>query len=246
MRFSGQRGLPTGALDYLASEMCGRSSLHDAPTNVLERFSLPPVLPGFVARYNIAPTQQQWTIARDPHGSAVVSLMKWGLVPSWAKDASVGNRMINARAESLTEKPSFRDPLRRSRCVILADGYYEWKGVGKAKVPMYFRLADGRAFGLAGLWDRWTGGESPLESCTVVTTTAGTRTSPYHHRMPVLLVDDATREWLDPAASERDLLRMLTPYNGEDLEMYEVGRYVNNAANDSAECILRAPELQLG
>lgn len=240
MRFSGQRSRAWGvATNYLGFSMCGRSTLHDAPTNILERFSLPPMLPGFAPRYNIAPSQPQWTIFRDRSVTAVARELKWGLVPSWANDPSIGNRMINARAESLTEKPSWRDSFQSQRCIILADGYYEWTGVGKSKIPNYFRLADGRSFGIAGLWDRWDRGEAPLETCTVITTNAGARTSPYHHRMPVLLIDDAVTRWLDGSARERDLLPMLTAYEGDDLEMYEVGREVNNPANDSAECIRR-------
>jgi len=219
--------------------MCGRSTLHDAPTNILERFSLPPVLPGFVPRYNIAPTQQQWTIAMDNDGSPAARQMRWGLIPSWANDPSVGHRMINARAESLTERAAFSTPLRTQRCLILADGYYEWRAEGKAKIPMYFRLADGRAFALAGLWDRWEKGDAPLETCTVITTSAGRRTLPVHHRMPALLVDDAATAWLDGSARQSDLLSLLAPYDREDLEMYEVGRHVNNPANDSPECIRR-------
>ena len=218
--------------------MCGRSSLHDAPTNILERFSLPPTLPGFEPHYNIAPSQQQWTIFRDVEGRAIARQMKWGLVPSWADDPAVGNRMVNARAESLSQRASFRDPLRSQRCLILADGYYEWRVVGRSKVPTYFRLSDGRAFGLAGLWDRWTKGESPLETCTVITTAAGKRTLQYHHRMPALLVDDAAKKWLDGSMSEPALLSMLRAYEGEDLEAFEVGRHVNKPENDSAECIL--------
>jgi putative SOS response-associated peptidase YedK len=225
--------------------MCGRSTLHDAPTNILERFSLPPVLPGFVARYNIAPSQQQWTIARDRRGVASARQMRWGLVPYWAKDPSVGNRMVNARAESLTEKPSYRVPLQTQRCLVLADGYYEWKSVGRERTPMYFRLNDGRAFGLAGLWDRWHGGEATLETCTVITTAAGTRASSCHHRMPVLLVDDAATKWMDGSLPEKEVLGLLRPYDSEELQMYEVGRFVNNPANDSAECIRRADELSI-
>lgn len=206
---------------------------------MLERFSLPPVLPGFVPRYNICPSQQQWTIARDSSGKAIARQMRWGLIPSWANDPSVGQRMINARAESLTEKPSYSTPLRKQRCLILADGYYEWKAVGKKKVPFYFRLADRRAFGLAGLWDRWDKGDAPLETCTVITTAAGPRTSPIHHRMPVLLSDSAATAWLEGAASAAKLLSLMVPYEAEDLEMYEVSRYVNDPANDSAECIAR-------
>lgn len=196
------------------------------------------MLPGFVPHYNIAPTQQQWTILRDGLSIPETRQLKWGLVPSWATDPSVGNKLVNARAESLTQKPSFRDSLQTRRCVILADGYYEWKLVGKKKVPMYIRLTDGRAFGLAGLWDRWENGDTSLETCTVITTNAGSRSSGIHHRMPVLLVDDATTRWMDDSARESELRTLLTPYDRDDLEMYEVARYVNNAANDSPECIV--------
>lgn len=219
--------------------MCGRSTLHDAPTNILERFSLPPVLPGFEPHFNIAPTQQQWTILRQKNGAPAARQLRWGLIPSWATDPSIGNRMINARAESLTERAAFSVPLESQRCIILADGYYEWRVAGKAKIPMYFRLADGRAFGLAGLWDRWEKGDAPLETCTVITTSAGARSRPFHHRMPVLLVDDAATAWLDGSATQRDLLSLLTSYDAEDLEMYDVGRQVNNTANDSPDCIAR-------
>ena len=219
--------------------MCGRSTLHDAPTNILERFQLPPMLPGFVPRYNIAPSQLQWAVVRESGlGPATVQL-KWGLVPSWAADPSVGNKMINARAESLAERPSFKDSLRDRRCVILADGYYEWKSVRKERVPMYFRLDDGRAFGIAGLWDRWEKGAAPLETCTVITTDAGTRASSVHHRMPVLLIDDAVTRWLDGSISPREVRAMLQPYDGADLEMYEVARTVNSPLIDSLECITR-------
>ncbi len=206
---------------------------------MLERFSLPPMLPGFVPRYNVCPSQQQWTIARDSSGKAIARQMRWGLIPSWANDPSVGQRMINARSESLTEKPSWSTPLKKQRCLILADGYYEWKSDGKRKVPFYFRLADGRAFGLAGLWDRWDKGDAPLETCTVITTAAGTRTSSYHRRMPVLLADHAATAWLEGTASETDLLSLMVPYEAEDLDVYEVSRYVNDPAHDSAECIQR-------
>src|SRR3989442_1484921 len=152
MRISGHSRVACRAHSYFSLDMCGRSSLHDDPTNILERFNLPPRLPGFVPHYNVAPTQLQWTISRDEERAPVARQMKWGLVPSWATDPSIGNRMINARAESLSTSPAFRDSLQTRRCVILANGYYEWKVAGKSKAPFYFRLNDGRAFGLAGLW----------------------------------------------------------------------------------------------
>ena len=206
---------------------------------MLERFSLPPMLPGFEPRYNIYPSQQQWIIARGRSGKARVGQLRWGLIPSWADDPSIGNRMTNVRAESLTGKAAWATPFRTQRCLVLADGYYEWKVVGKGKAPYYFKLSDGRAFGLAGLWDRWEKGDAPIGTCTVITTAAGPRTSPYHHRMPVVLTEEAATAWLNPAASLAELGSLMVAYESEDLEMFEVSRHVNDPANDSAECIQR-------
>ena len=217
--------------------MCGRSTLHDAPANVLEHFRLPPVLPGFEPRYNVAPSQEQWTIALDEYGAPKATRRRWGLVPSWAKDRSIGQRMINARAESLADKPSFRDALESRRCIVLADGYYEWTVREKGKVPMYFHLAGNRAFAMAGLWERWEGGDSPLETCTIVTTAAGARTSGYHHRMPVVLTLQGAESWLDRATPRSSLQGLLVPYEHEDLVVHEVSRMVNSPANDRAECM---------
>ena len=225
--------------------MCGRSSLHDHPTNILDRFSLPPALPDFTPRYNIAPSQLQWTIALDGDSPPAIRQLKWGLVPSFADDPAIGNRLINARAESLLERAAFRDSFRSRRCAILADGYYEWAGKGKNRTPMYFRLSDGRAFGLAGLWDRWERGNSQLETCTVVTTDSSPLAAQVHNRMPVLLVDDAVERWLDGSLKPSDLSSLLAPYRGDDLETYEVSRYVNSPANDSPECISPSEELRL-
>lgn len=217
--------------------MCGRSSLHDAPVSVLERFSLPPVLPGFRPRYNISPSQDQWTIALDESRVPAVTLRRWGLVPSWTSDPSIGARMINARAESVAGKPSYNGLLRGRRCLVLADGYYEWTGSGKSRTPMFFHLAGHRAFAMAGLWDRWEKGESPLETCTIITTAAGTRTAAYHDRMPVVLTLDAAQEWLDGDTLERRAIQLLGPYDAPDLECYPVSSFVNTAANDSPQCI---------
>ena len=206
---------------------------------MLERFSLPPMLPGFEPRYNIYPSQQQWIIARGRSGKARLGQLRWGLIPSWADDPSIGNRMTNVRAESLTGKPAWSTPLRTQRCLVLADGYYEWKVVGKGRAPYYFKLSDGRAFGLAGLWDRWEKGNSMIGTCTVITTSASKRALAYHHRMPVLLTEETAAAWLDPEASPAELKSLMVGYDSEDLEMYPVSRYVNDPANDSAECIQR-------
>ena len=222
--------------------MCGRSSLHDAPTNILERFGLPAAIPGFKARYNIVPTHEQWTLGVGATGAPEICQRRWGLIPYWAKDSSIGARMINARAESLLEKPAFREAVARRRCLILADGYYEWTGAGKSKVPMFFHMAGHRAFAMAGLWERWTGNESPLETCTVVTTDASSRTAAYHPRMPVLLDLDAAERWVDSATPMEAALGLLRPYEGADLECYEVSKLVNSPSNDSPECMQPAEE----
>ncbi len=221
--------------------MCGRSSLHDAPVSILERFSLPPVLPGFAPRYNIAPTQQQWTLALDANGNPAVTPRRWGLIPSWASDPAIGNRMINARADSLAEKPAFRDAVRERRCLILADGYYEWTGTGKSRVPIFFHMKGHEPFVMAGLWERWGRGEQEVESCTVITTDAGQRVSRFHHRMPALLTTDQAMTWLDSATPLRTALSLLEPYEAGDLESYEVSKFVNSPANDSPECLQPGP-----
>ena len=217
--------------------MCGRSSLHDVPTNILEHFSLPPVLPGFRDRFNISPSQDQWTLAIDRNNAPVVRARKWGLVPNWASDPSIGARMINARAESLADKPAWRESLETRRCLILADGYYEWSREGKTRRPWFFHLAGNRAFAMAGLWDRWSKRGDSLETCTIITTEAGPRAAGIHHRMPVLLTLDAASEWLDSRTTAARLIEMLKSYDDPDLERHEVSRYVNTPANDSPECI---------
>lgn len=222
--------------------MCGRSSLHDAPRNVLERFKLPPVIPGFSPRYNIAPSQDQWTIGLDSKGHPNVRARRWGLIPYWASDPSVGSRMINARSDSLEGKPAFRESVQQRRCLILADGYYEWMAVGKSKVPLHFHMKGHAPFVMAGLWDRWKKAVNPIETCAVITTDASSRTVECHPRMPALLSLDDAERWLDRDTSLGEALALLRPYQGEDLEFYEVSKLVNNAAVDSPACIEPAGE----
>jgi putative SOS response-associated peptidase YedK len=217
--------------------MCGRSSLHDAPVSILERYHLPPMLPGFTPRYNICPTQEQWTILLDEDNRPATRALRWGLVPSWAKDVSIGVKMINARAESLADRPSWETPLRSRRCLVLADGYYEWTGTGKSRTPWFFHMTDHQPFAMAGLWDRWSRDGSQLDTCTIITTEAGPRLSTYHHRAPVILPMHAADKWLDRSVSSRAALTLLTPYEEADLLCHEVSRYVNSPANDSPDCI---------
>jgi putative SOS response-associated peptidase YedK len=217
--------------------MCGRSSLHDAPVNVLEHFGLPPVIEGFRPRYNISPSQDQYTIFRGRDGVTAVVARRWGLVPWWADDPAIGSRMINARAESLPERPAFRDAFAERRCVILADGYYEWRGTGKGRTPYFFHFPGERPFAIAGLWDRWRKDGANLETCVIVTTDASKRAAEIHDRMPAILPLDAAEEWIDGSTPPDRALSLLQPYEAADLESYEVSRFVNGPANDTPECI---------
>ena len=217
--------------------MCGRSSLHDAPVSILERFNLPPVLPGFQPRYNIAPSQEQLTILLDSDGQAEVRPLKWGLVPSWAADRTIGSRMINARSDTLATGRSWEFLLRRRRCLVLADGYYEWTSAGKVRTPMFFHLTGHRPFAMAGVWDRWEQRGESVESCAVITTESSPLAAQVHHRMPVVLTLDGAEEWLDESTRKRRAVELMAPYEGPDLEYYEVSRYVNSPANDSPDCI---------
>ena len=189
-------------------------------------------------RYNIAPTQDVLTITNDGEASAA-QFMRWGLVPSWAKDISVGSRMINARAETLAERPSFRVAFRRRRCLVIADSFYEWKRDGRKRTPMRISLESGELFAFAGLWESWTGPEGrPILSCTIITTAANEFVAPIHDRMPVILSQDTEPMWLDPDVQDTDALsELLTPYPSDLMSAYEVSGVVNSSANETSECI---------
>ena len=227
--------------------MCGRFTLTDADGARL-RFDIrgadmPPAIEradgtADAARYNIAPTQDVLTI-RHEGGERRAEMMRWGLVPSWADSPKAGARMINARAETLAERPSFRAAFRRRRCLLPADGFYEWRREGKSRVPIRFALASGEPFAFAGLWERWEReGEPPLLSCAIVTTSANALIAPIHDRMPVILAPDAERVWLDPDIADADALSgLLTPYPPELMRAREASRAVNSPANEGPECL---------
>ena len=181
---------------------------------------------------------------QTPSGSRL-SLYRWGLVPSWATDSSIGDRMINARAESVATKPSFRGPLRRGRCLVLADGFYEWQlqAGRKTKTPIYVRLKSGRPFAFAGLWDTWRSPEgTAISSCAIITTVANEILAPIHNRMPVILDRSAHATWLDVRESPTDrLTSLLCPYPGAEMEAYAVSPLVNNPRNDVPECVAPVP-----
>ncbi len=222
--------------------MCGRFTLYHTPDEIAERFQVSDV-PETEARYNIAPTQNVAVVTQN--GARHLENYVWGLVPSWAKDPSIGSRMINARAETLAEKPSFRTALSRRRCLLPADGFYEWQAPAEGasgKTPTYLHRRDSGLFAFAGLWDEWHAPDgSPLRSCTIITTTPNAAAAPIHNRMPVILRPEDEAFWLDPAVSDpRDLLPLLAPYPADLMETYPVSRRVNVPTVDDAALIAAA------
>ena len=224
--------------------MCGRFTLYHTPEEVAERFEADGVLET-EARYNIAPTQNISVVTQN--GTRHLSAYHWGLIPSWAKEPSIGSRMINARAETLPEKPSFRTALSRRRCLIPADGFYEWQVTGgsgpkPAKTPTYLHRKDSGLFAFAGLWDEWHAPDgSPLRSCTIITTTPNSVVAAIHDRMPVILRPEDEQFWLDLAVtSARDLLPLLVPYPSDAMEAYPVSRRVNIPTVDDPELLAPA------
>ncbi len=198
-----------------------------------------PVLSPLAPRFNIAPTQMAPIARTEDDGSLVVDLLRWGLIPFWAKDMAIGNRMINARSETAAEKPSFKTSLKRRRCLVLADGFYEWKKTPGGKQPFLIHVAERRPFTMAGLWDRWTQGpEGPVESFTILTTAANERVGEIHDRMPVILDGEAREAWLDTSLEDLGaLVALLRPYAAEPMGFYPVSKLVNSPRNDVAECV---------
>ncbi|MEM6456176.1 MAG: SOS response-associated peptidase [Acidobacteriota bacterium] len=221
--------------------MCGRYTLTD-PGTLLDDLSVEHSDGvGLTPRYNIAPTQHAPVVRVDPEREVrAVTHLRWGLIPSWAKDPSIGNRMINARAETVAEKPSFRSAFKRRRCLVLTDGFYEWTKTPDGKQPHHIHRAGRAPFVLAGLWEHWNKGpEGPIDSYTILTTQANDQVSALHHRMPVILDADAWDLWLDPGVSAREVLEaLLVPYAGASpLEHVAVSRRVNRPANDDPEVL---------
>ena len=194
-----------------------------------------------IPRYNIAPTQPILIAANDAKNSAFqFDYALWGLIPCWAKDPKIGNKMINARAETLAEKPSFRTALKRRRCLIPADGFYEWrKEADGSKTPMYIRMKTGQPFAFAGLWEDWCDHDAaPVRSCTIITTTPNALMKTIHDRMPVILPPEAQHRWL--AAGEQnpaDLQPLMVPFTADAMEAFPVSRTVNNPRNELPECV---------
>ena len=204
-----------------------------------EYFDLADEIP-LEARYNIAPSQEV-AVIRQQEGRRTLSFLRWGLVPHWAKDVKIGYKMINARAETLASKPSFRAAFRTRRCIIPARGFYEWKKAGKTKQPFYICRKEGAPMALAGLWERWENPEKPgevVESCTIITTGANALLGQLHNRMPVILERGDFGLWLDPdRQSPKDLLPLLRPAGDGILELRPVSGYVNKPGNEGEECV---------
>jgi putative SOS response-associated peptidase YedK len=219
--------------------MCGRYRLSRRKEIIEQYFAAVSGDDEWTPRYNIAPTQAVPVVRQDPAEPVRrFSLMRWGLIPSWASDASAGARMINARSETLQTKPAFRDSLKARRCVIPADGFYEWKKAGKEKQPYCFEVNCGELFAFAGLWDVWKDASGKqIESCSILTTTPNPVTAMIHDRMPVILDPSAYNLWLDPGMKKVAAISdILQPYDAGLMRCYPVSTRLNSAANDDEEC----------
>ncbi len=221
--------------------MCGRFTLRATPAQLVEFFKLLRE-PDWSPRYNIAPTQPVAVIRQTTQGREL-SRMNWGLIPAWSRDPKLGGRLINARAETVASKPSFRDAFRRRRCLIPADGFYEWKDAGgKTKQPYYISLPDGRPFAFAGLWEHWERPEAAIDSCTIITTVANDLLRPLHERMPVILHPNDYDRWLDPQQTDTSSLEtLLTPYEDDAMKFQAVSTLVNSPRNDAPACVVALP-----
>ena len=218
--------------------MCGRFALKAPPRTIQEHFYLPETIE-LPPRYNIAPSQAI-AVVRCLQGEKTrqLDLLRWGLIPHWAKDMKIGYKMINARSETLAQKPSFRAAFKKRRCLIVADGFYEWKHAGRIKEPFYVQLENGAVFGFAGLWESWKSPDGNIvESCTVITTSANELTRKIHDRMPVILLPADYETWLQDSTPEQRLQQLLAPYPAEVMEMYRVSSEVNSPKNDTPACI---------
>ncbi len=221
--------------------MCGRYTLRTEPSQIAKLFDLDEddEYPDLAPRYNIAPTQDVAAVRLNSEKDRrELVLLRWGLIPFWAKEAKIGNRMINARAETVAEKPSFRSAFAKRRCLVVADGFYEWQKTGGKKQPYFIHRQDDEPFAFAGLWESWKHGEEEIQSCTIITTTANAVMEPLHDRMPVILAAEGFPVWLDPEFKDRESLKgLLRPCDPDLLEAYPVGTQVNNPRNDSPEIL---------
>ncbi len=215
--------------------MCGRFALKAPPAELIKRFNLDECA-DLKPRYNIPPGTEIAAIRQSPEGKRVLHLLRWGLVPHWAKDPSIGNKLNNARGESVAEKPSFREAFKRRRCLIPAEGFYEWQTQGKAKRPYYISLKTGQLMAMAGLWESWKSPEGDfLRTCCVITTEPNAVMEPIHDRMPVIIAEEAWARWL--SGPVEDVEPLIRPYLAEKMQAWAVDRRVSKAADDDADMI---------
>lgn len=218
--------------------MCGRFRLSRSKEIIAQHFDIADEVE-WSPRYNIAPAQRVAVVRQNPERPVrQFSTMRWGLIPFWSKDASVGYKMINARAETVAEKPAFREPFRNRRCLIPVDGFYEWKEEGKSKQPYHFGMADNSLFAFAGLWDRWKNPQGDvIETCSIITTTPNALLADVHDRMPAILPLSNYDLWLDPGFKNTgDLKELLRPFDAGRMRRYPVSTRVNLVKNDDPDC----------
>jgi len=222
--------------------MCGRFTL-TKPAKILKEFLPLLDLPELQPRYNIAPSQQILAVRHLPQcARPEAASFRWGLVPHWADDLKIGYSLINARSETAASKPAFRSAFRERRCLILADGFYEWQKLEGRKQPYQIRRRDGKPFAFAGLWESWSKGETPVQSCTILTTDANDLMRPLHDRMPVILDPGNFDRWLDPTVNKpAEIQPLLAPCPADWLQAIPVSSHVNNPRNEDASCITPVP-----
>jgi putative SOS response-associated peptidase YedK len=217
--------------------MCGRYTLVTPAKKLAEEFSLDASSVDLPPNYNVAPTQGVAAVLSEG-GERRLEILRWGLIPPWADDPQIGSRMVNARAETAPEKPSFRRAFRERRCLIPSDGFYEWKRTNGSKQPYYIHMKDERPFAFAGLWESWNDNGGPaIRSCTILTTGPNALVAGVHDRMPVILPAGSYDAWLDPEAERDELAALLAPYPEDEMEAYPVSRFVNSPSNNDPRCI---------
>lgn len=219
--------------------MCGRFTLRTPAKEIASLFDLGDT-PDLRPRYNIAPSQEIAAVRSTPARQRELAMLRWGLIPFWADDSKTGYRMINARAETVASKPAFRSAFKKRRCLIVADGYFEWQKTDSKKQPHLIHMKDDSPFAFAGLWEHWQGENEEIESCTIIVTEANDVLKPIHDRMPVIVSPGDYDRWLDPETETKALESLLKPYRGDDLERYPVSTIVNSPKNDSENCVQRA------
>lgn len=217
--------------------MCGRYTLLADELKIRQRFDIPYEIDNYHPNYNIAPSQQVLAIIHDGKKRRA-GFLKWGLVPSWAKDEKIGNKMINARSETAHVKPSFRNLMARKRCLVIADSFYEWQKTGDGKIPKRIQLENRELFAFAGLWDKWQNGDKTLFTCTILTKDSNTFMKNIHHRMPIILPKDKEDIWIKPSfANAKEAHQFLNEIEMEPLTAYSVSDFVNNVKNNDDQCI---------